>query len=70
MSKMDFYYSRKQELAVRTQKRMNGDTYSVARWKGKKFTEQINQGRTPLSAWDDLVKVGTGDSSDCTYGSD
>jgi hypothetical protein len=67
----DFYYSAK--MAEREQQCLLTDEYGrlkpavIRQFNGAIYTEAITAGRKPVSQWDDLVFVGTGTISECTF---
>lgn len=61
----DFYYSAKHEVANKRSAIERGEKYVTTYFKGKKYTEMISKGRTPVTNWQgDLIKLGTGTISD------
>ncbi len=62
----DFYYSKKQEqdLIKYQEKKV---PYVESFFKGRLYTEMIDTGRTPMSKYDDMVKLGTGINEDITF---
>ena len=65
----DFYYSRKQERALRNvvPRYIPPQTYVETRFKGRVITECVTHGRPAPDRFDDMEYVGTGTYQDCTY---
>jgi hypothetical protein len=64
----DYYYSEKHDAHLDDCYAFDRETRFDCKFKGESFTEQIAHGHKPITLkFDDLIYLGSGSDSDCTY---